>query len=67
MTTETKDIYDALLAGNKSLDSGFRLIIAAKYMAEDPAVRLEIIHILQDLVTVEENLISLMLRLNNEI
>ena len=67
MTTETKDIYDAILAGNKSLDGAFRLYIAAKYMTEDPALKLELVELLRDLIDVEERAISLLMRLNNEV
>ena len=67
MTTEYKDIYDAILAGNKSLDGAFRLYIAAKYMTEDPALKLELVELLRDLIDVEERAISLLMRLNNEI
>ena len=67
MTTEYKDIYDAILAGNKSLDGAFRLYIAAKYMVEDPGLKFELVELLRDLIDVEERAISLLMRLNNEI
>lgn len=66
MTTETKDIYDAILAGNKSLDGAFRLIISAKYIAEDPELKLELSGILKDLITVEESVLALLVRLNED-
>ena len=62
-----KDIFDALMAGNKSLDSAFRLYIAAQYMADELDMKLDMLHILNDLIFVEERVIALMARLNNEI
>ena len=67
MTTEGKDIYDALLSGNSRLDAAFRLIVSAKYIAEDPELKLEISGILKELIAVEESVLSLLVRLNNEI
>lgn len=64
MTTESKDIYDALLAGTRQLDNAFRLIISAKYIAEDPELKLEISGILKNLISVEEGVLSLLVRLN---
>lgn len=67
MREQNKEVFDALLSGNKELDSAFRLYVAAKYLAEDKGVQMEILGFERDLIDVEQRVISLMMRLNNEI
>lgn len=67
MTTETKDIYDAILAGNKSLDGAFRLFTAGKYMTDDLKTKRKISRLLRRVLDVEEAAIDLLMELNNEI
>lgn len=67
MTTETKDIFDAILAGNKSLDSAFRLFTAGKYMTDDLKTKRKISRLLRGVLDVEEAAIDLLLELNHEI
>lgn len=68
-TQDMKDIYDTLLASTKKYNSALTTCLSAKLMTdpEDFDLRMEIDGILEDHIRLEQRVVSLMMRLNNEI